>query len=399
MPLQHLQLLAVLQTDDVVAEHRLLDRHRRLRPLRLGRLPCRHRPASCRLPGSATAAHPADTALFDTCAETICAVSPRTSVLPAASAIRCPFRLRKPLRHIEVGRCRFAMDICGLKKLASNMTDKPAADQELDITAEVCPMTFVRTRLALDRMAPGRPCWSGCAATSRCATCRAPRASRGTRCCRWRPTPTASPRCCCGVAAVSDHERFMRSTSASRRIGVVAAPPAHLDEAARAGRAPVRRRCRWPPPGTGRAAAPPTCASGGAQQRRGEAAPPRRRRDRQGQHLRLVRRDARQQHAARADRSGRTRRAARAAARSRPRPRPRAAGTPRRGSPPAPPHGATVAANDHPTGGGRRPPAGSRASADRHTAAARAAAATCAGTGVRPPRRRDAPAAGGHRSA
>ena len=23
-------------------------------------------------------------------------------------------------------------------------------------------MTFVRTRLALDRMPPGRPCWSGC---------------------------------------------------------------------------------------------------------------------------------------------------------------------------------------------------------------------------------------------
>jgi tRNA 2-thiouridine synthesizing protein A len=28
-------------------------------------------------------------------------------------------------------------------------------DQELDITGEVCPMTFVRTRLALDRMAQG----------------------------------------------------------------------------------------------------------------------------------------------------------------------------------------------------------------------------------------------------
>ncbi len=25
----------------------------------------------------------------------------------------------------------------------------------IDITSEVCPMTFVRTRLALDRMAPG----------------------------------------------------------------------------------------------------------------------------------------------------------------------------------------------------------------------------------------------------
>lgn len=30
------------------------------------------------------------------------------------------------------------------------------ADKQLDITAEVCPMTFVRTRLALDRMSPGQ---------------------------------------------------------------------------------------------------------------------------------------------------------------------------------------------------------------------------------------------------
>lgn len=30
------------------------------------------------------------------------------------------------------------------------------ADQRIDITAETCPMTFVRTRLALDRMAPGQ---------------------------------------------------------------------------------------------------------------------------------------------------------------------------------------------------------------------------------------------------
>jgi tRNA 2-thiouridine synthesizing protein A len=36
------------------------------------------------------------------------------------------------------------------------MTDKQVADKELDITGEVCPMTFVRTRLALDRMAPGQ---------------------------------------------------------------------------------------------------------------------------------------------------------------------------------------------------------------------------------------------------
>ncbi|MBU8544731.1 MULTISPECIES: sulfurtransferase TusA family protein [Roseomonadaceae] len=29
-------------------------------------------------------------------------------------------------------------------------------DADLDITAETCPMTFVRTRLALDRMLPGQ---------------------------------------------------------------------------------------------------------------------------------------------------------------------------------------------------------------------------------------------------
>jgi len=30
------------------------------------------------------------------------------------------------------------------------------ADHTLDITADICPMTFVRTRLALDRLAPGQ---------------------------------------------------------------------------------------------------------------------------------------------------------------------------------------------------------------------------------------------------
>ncbi len=32
---------------------------------------------------------------------------------------------------------------------------EPAVARTLDITSETCPMTFVRTRLALDRMAPG----------------------------------------------------------------------------------------------------------------------------------------------------------------------------------------------------------------------------------------------------
>lgn len=48
------------------------------------------------------------------------------------------------------------MDIWDDKKRINNMTNNPDADQELDISNEVCPMTFVRTRLALDRMAPGQ---------------------------------------------------------------------------------------------------------------------------------------------------------------------------------------------------------------------------------------------------
>jgi tRNA 2-thiouridine synthesizing protein A len=36
------------------------------------------------------------------------------------------------------------------------MTGIATVDQELDITSEFCPMTFVRTRLALDRMRPGQ---------------------------------------------------------------------------------------------------------------------------------------------------------------------------------------------------------------------------------------------------
>jgi TusA-related sulfurtransferase len=36
------------------------------------------------------------------------------------------------------------------------MTEPPPADATIDITAELCPMTMVRTRLALDRLAPGQ---------------------------------------------------------------------------------------------------------------------------------------------------------------------------------------------------------------------------------------------------
>ena len=39
---------------------------------------------------------------------------------------------------------------------AMQYDDTVAADRELDITGDLCPMTFVRTRLALDRMTPGQ---------------------------------------------------------------------------------------------------------------------------------------------------------------------------------------------------------------------------------------------------
>jgi TusA-related sulfurtransferase len=47
------------------------------------------------------------------------------------------------------------MDIWRDQELGIIMTKLQDADQVLDISNEVCPMTFVRTRLALDRMAPG----------------------------------------------------------------------------------------------------------------------------------------------------------------------------------------------------------------------------------------------------
>jgi len=36
------------------------------------------------------------------------------------------------------------------------MAEVDAPDRAVDITRDTCPMTFVRTRLALDRMAPGQ---------------------------------------------------------------------------------------------------------------------------------------------------------------------------------------------------------------------------------------------------
>ena len=40
--------------------------------------------------------------------------------------------------------------------MESLRTQEKTADQSLDITGETCPMTFVRVRLALDRMKAGQ---------------------------------------------------------------------------------------------------------------------------------------------------------------------------------------------------------------------------------------------------
>jgi TusA-related sulfurtransferase len=39
--------------------------------------------------------------------------------------------------------------------MPSSSVEETSHQREIDITAELCPMTFVRTRLALDRMQPG----------------------------------------------------------------------------------------------------------------------------------------------------------------------------------------------------------------------------------------------------
>jgi TusA-related sulfurtransferase len=39
---------------------------------------------------------------------------------------------------------------------SADLSQSCAADDTLDITTETCPMTYVRTRLRLDRMQPGQ---------------------------------------------------------------------------------------------------------------------------------------------------------------------------------------------------------------------------------------------------
>jgi tRNA 2-thiouridine synthesizing protein A len=60
---------------------------------------------------------------------------------------------------MDIRRCNNSptMFPVNVKSNAMNTENVPTeADRILDITGEVCPMTFVRTRLALDAMAPGQ---------------------------------------------------------------------------------------------------------------------------------------------------------------------------------------------------------------------------------------------------
>jgi tRNA 2-thiouridine synthesizing protein A len=48
------------------------------------------------------------------------------------------------------------MDILVNSGEASIMDSVLTADRDIDITRDVCPMTFVKTRIALDRLSPGQ---------------------------------------------------------------------------------------------------------------------------------------------------------------------------------------------------------------------------------------------------
>ncbi len=146
--LQHLQLLAVLQADDVVREDGFLDRHRRLRPLRRrarAAPEARHGPV-----------HVADQLRqsvrrhrvgFDVGRNDLGGQRQRCPSAAASSAIINHSMNVKP-RYI-----RGAMSISNSDAWSRRLAHGCISMTDLDITSEVCPMTFVRTRLALDRLA------------------------------------------------------------------------------------------------------------------------------------------------------------------------------------------------------------------------------------------------------
>ncbi|WP_431272741.1 sulfurtransferase TusA family protein [Dankookia sp. P2] len=77
-------------------------------------------------------------------------------------------------------------------RLESVCMQELSGDRQLDITADTCPMTFVRTRLALDRMKSGKRCSFGCAGRNRPATCRVPPPNRAMPFWRSAKATTAS---------------------------------------------------------------------------------------------------------------------------------------------------------------------------------------------------------------
>ncbi|MBC4014178.1 sulfurtransferase TusA family protein [Siccirubricoccus deserti] len=98
-----------------------------------------------------------DTGLLETWAATISAVNPRTSAAGVSSAIWRIFPIPALQLYCDGQPFRNAAPrFPGHVPLEFLHTKEISGDRELDITAETCPMTFVRTRLALDRMASGQ---------------------------------------------------------------------------------------------------------------------------------------------------------------------------------------------------------------------------------------------------
>ncbi len=153
VPLQHLQPLAVLEADDVVMEYRFPDRDGGLRPFRLDRF----------------LAHAGQGLIDSLDQQRQCIRRHRIARYMRRDDLRRQFEnigvgvftgISGPLLAKDlaiIGRRKpFRNRYLSGQERDNNMKEKQAPDQELDITAEVCPMTFVRTRLALDRMAPGQ---------------------------------------------------------------------------------------------------------------------------------------------------------------------------------------------------------------------------------------------------
>ncbi len=157
-------------------------------------------------------------------------------------------------------------------------------DAIVDITDEVCPMTFVRTRLALDRLKPGQTLLVSLRGTEPLRNVPRTARNRATKCCRWKPVRTASAAFCCVAARHKFGAQHQRVTA----VRVVARAAADADEAGpciqrlgrRVGRAHLQEHRPPPlppPPGAWRwRPAPGRCPCGAPQARRpASGSPPR----------------------------------------------------------------------------------------------------------------------------